>query len=50
MRTGRVAFWVAVGGVSVLTQFGLELAARKLASPGLRRFVAFTHNGPGGQD
>jgi hypothetical protein len=44
----KAAFWVAVAGVSVLTQFGLELAARKVPSLGLRRFVDFIHCGPGG--
>lgn len=47
---GRVSFWVAVGGVSVFSAFLVELAAAKLPVPGLKRFVAFTHCGPGGGD
>jgi hypothetical protein len=43
----KVAFWGAVAGVSILSQFGLELLARKAPIPGLTRFVAFTHCGPG---
>lgn len=43
----KVAFWVAVGGVSIVSQFALELFARKVPSIGLARFVEFTHNGPG---
>jgi len=43
----KAAFWVAVGGVSILSNFALELVARKVPSLGLARFVEFTHNGPG---
>lgn len=50
MHTRKAAFWLAVGGVSILSNFALELAARKVPSLGLARFVAFTHNGPGGQN
>lgn len=46
----RAAFWVTVGGVAIISNFALELAAEKLPSAlGLRRFVAFIHRGPGGQ-
>jgi hypothetical protein len=45
----RAAFWVTVGGVAILSNFALELAAEKIPQLGLRRFVAFTHRGPGGQ-
>lgn len=45
----RAAFWGAVAGVSILANFGLELAARKFPHLGLARFVEFTHAGPGGQ-
>ncbi len=48
MDIRKPAFWVAVGGVSILANFSLELLARKVPSLGLARFVAFTHNGPGG--
>lgn len=44
----RALFWVAVGGVAILANFGLELAAHRLPVPGLAKFVAFTHCGPGG--
>lgn len=39
----RVSFWLAVAGVSILSNFALEAAASK--SPGLARFAAFTHKG-----
>jgi hypothetical protein len=48
MAGRKAAFWLTVAGVSALTQFGLELAARKIPSDGLRRFVAFIHCGPQG--
>ena len=48
MNSRKAAFWLAVGGTAVLANFTLELAARKIPSPGLRRFVAFTHNGAAG--
>jgi hypothetical protein len=44
----RASFWFAVAGVSVLSNFGLELLARKVPIPGLQQFVAFVHCGPGG--
>ena len=44
----RAAFWVAVGGVSVLTSVALELAADKTKSEGLRRLVGYAHRGPSG--
>ncbi|HWB34590.1 MAG TPA: hypothetical protein VHA75_01050 [Rugosimonospora sp.] len=43
----KASFWVAVGGVSILSQFAIELAARKVPIPGLRQFVGFIHCGPG---
>lgn len=43
----KASFWIAVGGVSILANFALELAARKLPVPGLRRFNDFVHCGPG---
>lgn len=48
MKTGRTAFWIAVAGVSILSNFGIELLARKVPSLGLARFVSFTHAGAGG--
>jgi len=44
----KASFWLAVGGVAILAQFALELAARKLPVPGLQRFTDFVHCGPGG--
>lgn len=41
----RLAFWTAVAGVSILANFGLELAANRLPQLGLARFTAFTHKG-----
>jgi hypothetical protein len=48
MPVRRLAFWITVGGVAVLANFTVELAARKLPLPGLQRFVNFVHCGPGG--
>jgi len=45
----KASFWVAVGCVAVLSNFALELAARKLPFEGLKKFNNFTHCGPGGQ-
>jgi hypothetical protein len=45
MAGRRLAFWVAVAGVSVLANFGLELAADRFPQLGLARFVNFTHKG-----
>ena len=39
----KLSFWLAVAGVSVLSNYALELAADK--SPGLARFVAKLHQG-----
>lgn len=41
----RAAFWVAVGGVSILSGFVLELAARKIPNQGFQRLVGFIHSG-----
>jgi hypothetical protein len=48
VKTKRAAFWLAVGGVSILANFAVELAAQKFPNLGLARFVEFTHRGPGG--
>lgn len=45
----KASFWVAVGAVAVLSNFALELAARRLPFEGLKKFTTFTHCGPGGQ-
>lgn len=46
----KAGFWLAVGGTALLANFAAELAARKLPWPGLQRFVAFIHCGPGGSN
>jgi len=48
MAGRRLSFWLAVGGVSLLSQVALELLADKAPSLGLARFVAYTHRGPSG--
>lgn len=47
MKARKLAFWLTVGGVAVLANFTVELAARYVPSDGLRRFVSFIHCGPG---
>jgi hypothetical protein len=42
----KAGFWIAVGGVAILANFALELAAAKLPSSGLRRLADFVHRGP----
>jgi hypothetical protein len=44
----KAAFWLTVAGVSILANFGLELAADKFPNVGLLRLVAYTHRGAGG--
>ncbi|MFB7518397.1 hypothetical protein ACWGLK_31670 [Streptomyces albidoflavus] len=41
----RVSFWLAVAGVSILSNFALEAITSKAGVPGLARFTAFTHRG-----
>jgi hypothetical protein len=41
----RAAFVAAVAGISVLANFGVELAAEKFPNAGLARFTAYTHKG-----
>lgn len=43
----KASFWLAVGGTAILANFAMELAAAKIPSDGLRRFVGFIHRGPG---
>jgi hypothetical protein len=43
----RLSFWLAVGGVSILSNFGLEVAAQRWPQLGLAKFTAFTHAGKG---
>lgn len=42
----RLNFWIAVGGVSILSQFALEVVADRVPQLGLRKFIAYTHRGP----
>jgi hypothetical protein len=44
----KLAFWLAVAGVSILANLGLEVAAHQAGSPGLKRFAALTHLGAAG--
>jgi hypothetical protein len=41
----RLTFWGGVAVVSVLANFGLEVAAEKYPQLGLARFTAYTHKG-----
>lgn len=41
----RFSFWLAVAGVSILANFGLEAVAQRSGSLGLARFTAYTHKG-----
>jgi hypothetical protein len=41
----RLSFWLAVGGVAILANYTLEVAADKFPSLGLARFTAYTHRG-----
>lgn len=43
----RLSFWVAVGGVSILAQFALEVITEHVPAEGLHKFVAYTHRGHG---
>jgi len=43
----RGAFWVAVAGVAVLANFGLEIVSERFPNLGLARFTAYTHKGTG---
>lgn len=45
MKGRRLSFWLAVGGVSILANFGAEVVAHRWPQLGLARFVAFTHKG-----
>jgi hypothetical protein len=45
----KIAFWAAVAGVSILANLGLEVVAHRTGNPGLLRFAALTHLGPGGK-
>jgi hypothetical protein len=45
MAGRRFSFWLAVAGVAILANFGVELAADKFPQLGLARFVAYTHRG-----
>lgn len=42
----RLSFWLAVAGVSILSNFALEAVTAQSGSAGLARFTAFAHRGP----
>lgn len=44
----RAAFWLTVGGVSILSHVALEIAADRTPFTGLKRLVAYIHRGPTG--
>lgn len=41
----HLRFVVAVAGISLLSNLGLEIAAAKFKSPGLAKLAAATHKG-----
>lgn len=43
----HLRFVIAVAGISILANLGLEVAAAQTKSPGLARFAAATHKGNG---
>lgn len=45
MAGKRVSFWLAVAGVSILSNFALELVSTKFPQAGLAQFTAFAHKG-----
>jgi hypothetical protein len=45
MAGRRLTFWLGVAGVSILANFGLEVASSRFPQLGLARFTAFTHRG-----
>lgn len=47
MRPRRLSFWMAVAGVSVLANFGLEVLTERFPQLGLSKFTSFAHKGKG---
>ena len=45
MFARRASFWLAVAGVAIAANFGLEVLADKVPSLGLAQFTAYTHKG-----
>lgn len=45
MAARRLTFWLGVAGVSILANFGLEVAAQRFPQLGLAKFANFTHGG-----
>jgi len=45
MAARRVTFWLAVAGVAILANFGLEVATNRWPNLGLAKFTAFAHKG-----
>lgn len=41
----RASFVLAVAGISILANFGLELAATRFPQLGLQRITAYSHKG-----
>ncbi|MDB4872790.1 MAG: hypothetical protein JWL97_3794 [Gemmatimonadales bacterium] len=41
----KASFWLAVAGVSVLAQIGLEVLTQKFPNVGLARLTATAHQG-----
>lgn len=41
----RTSFWLAVAGVSILSNFVLEVVANRFPNAGLAQFTAYTHKG-----
>ncbi len=46
--TRKAAFWLAVAGTAVLTNFAMELLSDKMPSGPFGEFVAYIHRGPKG--
>jgi len=46
----RAAFWVAVGGVSILSHAALQMAADYIPSLGLGRLVAYINRSGNGSN
>ncbi len=41
----RLSFWLAVAGVSLVTQFTAEVVAERWPQLGFSRFIAYSHKG-----
>lgn len=45
MGARRLCFWLGVGGVSILANVGLEVAAEYWPNSAFSQLVAYTHRG-----